>query len=71
MLRHDQKASLLKEISRLMLLVKALWLNRPLAPNSTDEVGVNLVLIPLKTVRDAQEASLRFEWLEGMVWIKW
>jgi hypothetical protein len=66
-----QREALLQEIAKATLIVKAIWSNQPLAPNAPVQVGVNLVLVPVKSVLDAQEGSFRFERSEGKVWITW
>lgn len=67
----DQLHALLNEISKATLIVKAIWSNRSLAQNSSSQIGVNLVLVPVKSVFDAQEGSFRFERSDGKVWIEW
>ena len=70
-LSPNQSKSLLEGISRSTLLLKALWLNPPLTPDSTDKVLVNLVLVPLKNANDAQEVRLRLSRSDERVWIEW
>jgi hypothetical protein len=67
---HDATA-LVGQISRSLLRVKALWLNRPFDPNATEKVRVNLVLGPLKNAEDHVEVKPCFKRLDGRVWIEW
>jgi hypothetical protein len=70
-MNDEQRQALLSEISKATLIVKALWQNQSLAPNAPLQIGVNLVLVPVKNVLDAQEGSFRFERSGGSVWIEW